>query len=577
MLHDWRRHLIGGGHHWGPSFGTFKVIIATSFFILPSFNLSPLGLAITSAAISVSAAALETSGSGEEEAVHSSGTLNGQGIGDTLDKEEAKRDMPSPRKSRAATVMRPENEATEPNSEEPFRPPVFRFYLPPIQMVHWGDPQLRPHTDWFDLFFDLIFVAIALQLGTFLSYSVNRIGALYFVSMVLTILGSWATKHNYEARIDTEDLFHKLVDVLEALLVAGQGLHIAGSNNLSPLEDMQDLNTGFALGFSTLTFLLRLIYALLWLEVYWYGEEVPDEARSGFGATIFDKALPVIVHAAAVFFSCPSLFGDVINANVACALWFFASMIEQFGGIFFLVIVVPHWPKEKRIPIHVAYSAHRHGELTMLLMGEAILSLIVGVSLKPLPSFYLVFAFGFIAAMSLKFVHYSTQPIQANAHALRQNVSQAIIWVRGQYLHSMALIAFGVSLKILLKYHDYEGCSDESDIDSSNSGGSSYSSSYSSSHRLLDSASFYGASSYSAYSAYDSGASGSKCLKHDYTVLFSVSLGCSYVLDLITGAQHKGQAIFPPISEWRSHFTGPRGISFASPRVCVAFAIFLLP
>lgn len=40
------------------------------------------------------------------------------------------------------------------------------FYDYPVQRQRWGDPQLLPHINWRDLFFDLVCVGIAYNLGT---------------------------------------------------------------------------------------------------------------------------------------------------------------------------------------------------------------------------------------------------------------------------------------------------------------------------------------------------------------------------------------------------------------------------
>ncbi len=86
----------------------------------------------------------------------------------------------------------------------------------------------------------------------------------------------------------------------------------------------------------------------------------------------------------------------------------------------------------------------------MLLIGESILSLIVGVELTPTPRFYAIFVGGFIAATCLQFIFYSTQPFTPSLHAMRRSAFSGLLWTIAHQAYSCVLVAFGVSLKVLL-------------------------------------------------------------------------------------------------------------------------------
>jgi len=97
---------------------------------------------------------------------------------------------------------------------------------------------------------------------------------------------------------------------------------------------------------------------------------------------------------------------------------------------------------------------HRYGEWIMLMIGESMLSLVVGVRLADTPSFYVVFACGFFSAAALQFLHYSTQPFEPAEHAMRRHAKAGLLWGQSLAYYSAALIAFGVAIKVLLTYHD---------------------------------------------------------------------------------------------------------------------------
>jgi hypothetical protein len=54
------------------------------------------------------------------------------------------------------------------------------------------------------------------------------------------------------------------------------------------------------------------------------------------------------------------------------------------------------------MPMHIVYSLHRYGEWIMLMIGESMLSLVVGVRLDDTLTFYVVFTCGFISAAALQ-------------------------------------------------------------------------------------------------------------------------------------------------------------------------------
>ena len=134
---------------------------------------------------------------------------------------------------------------------------LFRRYRKPRQQQHWGEAEHHPHTNWGDLFFDLIYVGAAYQLGELLKSSISLEGVAYFVVMFYSLADAWHHKLAYDCRVDADDFVHKLIDVVEATLVAAAALHISGG-----LAEMKDWATGHALGFSLACAMHRGLHAL---------------------------------------------------------------------------------------------------------------------------------------------------------------------------------------------------------------------------------------------------------------------------------------------------------------------------
>ena len=335
-------------------------------------------------------------------------------------------------------------------------PRFFSLFKKPRQMQRWGEPQGQPHTNWFDLFFDLIFVGAAFQLGALLKADVNAEGVLYFVAIFFALFQSWQNKLQYDARIDADDLAHKVGNIIEALLVCAAALHIGSGSEGSaavttPVGDMQDRTSGHAWGFSLCCAVLRVMDALRWNEV--------KQARETPGAIAYSKVIvrqqlkTALIYSGAAVLS-NSQWTPSAPHNGAAFLWILATMFEQHSLTVRMMCGAKMPTREQRLPMNIAFSLHRYGEWIMLMVGESMLSLVVGVRLSDTPSFYAVFACGFFSAAALQLLHYTTQPFEPGEHAMRRDGKAGTIWCQSLMYYSAALIAFGVAVKVLLAYHD---------------------------------------------------------------------------------------------------------------------------
>ena len=252
-------------------------------------------------------------------------------------------------------------------SEAP--PRIFALRKPPRQMQHWGEPQLHPHTNWFDLFFDLIFVGAAYQLGVLLKEDVNARGVCYFLTLMCSFTLAWNNKLMYDSRIDADDLVHKFFDMAEALLVATAALHIGGGlATHTPIQDFRDRPTGHAWGFSLANCALRLLNALRWFEVH-----AEKETK---GSTFHSMQLLKYKVVAAAFYAAAAVLSNSLwvpnddilgfqTVDAAVLLWFLASMWEQVGDRRLKSLVIQF---QQTLTSHISYhprtsmdgTAHHH-------------------------------------------------------------------------------------------------------------------------------------------------------------------------------------------------------------------------
>ena len=98
---------------------------------------------------------------------------------------------------------------------------------------------------------------------------------------------------------------------------------------------------------------------------------------------------------------------------------------------------------------------HRLGEWTMLLLGESILSLLI-VETSTSAGYYITFYAGIISVVLLQYLHFRSQPHHADEHAMRRNKNAGMLISTLMQTYSFALVAVGVSYKMLLYEYTYE-------------------------------------------------------------------------------------------------------------------------
>jgi len=117
------------------------------------------------------------------------------------------------------------------------------WWTPPKVLSQWGERQHHVHADWSGLFFDLVFVGVAFQLGAFFNYSFfYRCSAshpcrglletlLWSAAIFVSMLRIWSTEVAYRGRLVATSRLHRLLDLATYFL-----LFVAASN-IRPLQD----------------------------------------------------------------------------------------------------------------------------------------------------------------------------------------------------------------------------------------------------------------------------------------------------------------------------------------------------
>jgi len=217
------------------------------------------------------------------------------------------------------------------------KPPVLRS----------SDPsEVERHATWLELFYDLVFVAALSQLANRLSADYSAYGICRFALLFIPVWWAWAGHTFYLSRFDTEDLLHRLLTMIQMIAVASLAVHVP--------DALATTSTGFALSYALVRFILVAEYLRA-------GRHIPavrpltDRYVKGFGAAALLWAISALFPHPWRFW----LWGVALVVDVAAPLT--AGQLHI------------------RFPPHLSHLPERFGLFTIIVIGEAVASVVFGV------------------------------------------------------------------------------------------------------------------------------------------------------------------------------------------------------
>jgi low temperature requirement protein LtrA len=221
-----------------------------------------------------------------------------------------------------------------------------RFLEPPrLRTVEEGFEER--HATWLELFFDLVFVVAVAELGQNLTHDPTLHGFVAYVGLFMPVVWAWAGFTFYANRFDTDDLAYRLLVLIAMFAVAALATNTPGA--------IEEGGESFAVAYIFVRLTLLALYARALRFV--------PQAR-GFSLLYFGAfSIGTLVWAASLLVPPPGRWW----------LWTTALVGE---------LVVP-WFAWGRIPgayVDPRHLPERFGLLTIIVLGESVLSVVLGVA-----------------------------------------------------------------------------------------------------------------------------------------------------------------------------------------------------
>ena len=268
---------------------------------------------------------------------------------------------------------------------------------------------------WLELFFDLVYVAILVELGQRLSGNLTLTGVVEFAAMFVLIWWSWLSLVFYTRYFPSDDIGQRLLTAVYmfVMIMLAFEIHNVTAQTL----------TYFVVVYAATKFVLAMMYGRAWYEF-------PEYRALTSHYAILNVAIGLLWLTIALF------------ATENYWLWVAAAVIDIFIP---LLIRASHDIRKEPQPAHPPlkhhYIRHRFGELTIIVLGEFFIKLIASSSgIEQTPFNFYLGACLLAISLSMWWLYFDHTD---HAH-LGKDSAHPFFWIYAHYFLLAAIVAYGV-------------------------------------------------------------------------------------------------------------------------------------
>jgi low temperature requirement protein LtrA len=202
---------------------------------------------------------------------------------------------------------------------------------------------------WLELFYDLVFVVVIFQLAHKLEEDISLNGFLGFLALFVPVWWSWIGAAFYATRFDTDDLGHRILVLLQMVGAAFLAVYVS--------DAFGEGSVGFALSYAAIRIILVLEYVRT------------GTSKSFSSATSLIRQNSIGYLIAAIMW----IISAFVPPPFRFVLWGIGLVID-----FATPIVVGKL--HSQFAPHKSHLPERMGLFTILVLGESILEVVLGIS-----------------------------------------------------------------------------------------------------------------------------------------------------------------------------------------------------
>jgi low temperature requirement protein LtrA len=277
------------------------------------------------------------------------------------------------------------------------------------------------HATWLELFYDLVFVVVISQLAHNLEEDFSLYGFLGFLALFVPVWWSWTGAAFYATRFDTDDLGHRILILLQMVGAAALAVNVP--------DGLGSDSAGFALSYAA----IRIILVLEYMRT----------GRSKF----FSSATPLIRRYTRGFLCAAVVW--IISAFIPPP---FRFVLWGIGLIIDFATPISVGRLHSQFAPHISHLPERMGLFTIIVLGESVLGVVVGVSDIEFDIYSMsTLALGLSIPFSLWWLYFDSvdgAPIRAIREKGRIGVYS--LWLIGHFPLVVAITSVGVGLRHII-------------------------------------------------------------------------------------------------------------------------------
>ena len=292
-------------------------------------------------------------------------------------------------------------------------------------MYSSGDEGIR-HATWLELFFDLVFVVAVAELGSYLHHHLTIQDIFAFAGLFLIVWWVWLSYSYYADLFDTEDVVSRLMLIAAMFII----IFLA--------QSADDALAGSSFAFAVSLFALRGILTVFYLRA----QQNSGEEHKFIHFLTVSNVLTTFILGVSLLVPAPGRFG----------LWG-AAVITNLGAVVVIYTVLDV------VVVQTSHLPERLGLMTILVLGETILAVSFGTSIRaPDAETLTVGALGFLVAVSvwwIYFQHFDEQLVDRlldpHQEAWLSARQRGLLYAFSHYFTHMGIVAAGVGIIVLLE------------------------------------------------------------------------------------------------------------------------------
>ncbi len=320
--------------------------------------------------------------------------------------------------SAAANRDPPDAEAAEARAAKPKGPRslgaagTFRLEAPRLRTT--ADLREERHATWFELYFDLVFVAAVGQLGMAIASHPSAAGFARFVSLFVIVVWAWVLYTLYTNRFDTDDLVFRLAKSGAMLAVAVVAV------NLHRMMEGHGGSGAFAAAYAVLRSLLIALYLRARHHVKGPGRQLSEIYIVGYSATTLIWIVSIAV-----------------PAPWRYVLWGAAMFVD-------LAIPTRAWAVLKGTTVVVSHLTDRYGTFFIIVLGESVVAVVTGVAgLEFTGASWTIATACFMIALALWWIYFDLADTSVVGRG-----PLGLVYVYSHFLLLAGVAAFGAGTKL---------------------------------------------------------------------------------------------------------------------------------